>query len=66
MLGKQALASTLEADPRIAEELSRALAARRLDTSETLEDRRGRAVAQMALEDEQTFLKKIQAFFSLP
>ena len=65
MLGKQALASTLEADPRIAEELSRALAARLLDTSETLEDRRGEAAAATAQDDEQTFLRKIQAFFSL-
>jgi hypothetical protein len=66
MLGKEALASTLEADPRIAEVLSRVLAARRLDTTETLEDRRGRAAAGMVQEDEQTFLRKIQAFFSLP
>jgi CRP-like cAMP-binding protein len=64
-LGKKALASTLEADPRIAEELSRALASRRLDTSETLEDRRGRAAAEAGLDDEQTFLRRIRTFFSL-
>ena len=65
LLGKRALASTLEADPRIAEKLSRALAARRQDTTETLEDRRGKAAAELVQEDEQTFLRKIQAFFSL-
>ena len=56
MLGKAALASTLEADPRIAEELSRALAFRLQDTSDTLEDRRGKAAAEAGLDDEQTFL----------
>jgi CRP-like cAMP-binding protein len=65
VLTKQALALTLEADPRIAELLSRALAARRLDTMETLEDHRGKAASEVALEDEQTFLRKIQSFFSL-
>ena len=65
MLGKKALASTLEADPHIAEELSRALAFRRQDTSETLEDRRGRAAAEARIEDEQTFLRRIRTFFSL-
>jgi small-conductance mechanosensitive channel/CRP-like cAMP-binding protein len=64
-LGKEALASTLEADPRIAEVLSRVLAARRQDTTETLEDRRDRAAAEIIERDEHTFLKKIQAFFSL-
>ena len=66
MLGKQALASTLEADPRIAEVLSRVLAARRQDTSETLEDRRGAAADETLQQDERTFLRRIQAFFSLP
>ncbi len=65
VLTKQAVASTLEADPRIAESLSRALAARRLDTQETLEDRRSRGAAEVSLEDEQTFLRKIRSFFSL-
>jgi len=65
VLTKQALALTLEADPRIAELLSRALAARRLDTMETLEDHRGQAAAEISLEDEQTFLRKIRSFFSL-
>lgn len=66
MLGKEALASTLEADPRIAEVLSHALAARRQDTSVTLEDRRGEAAAETLKRDEHTFLKRIQSFFSLP
>jgi len=65
VLTKQALALTLEADPRIAELLSRALAARRLDTMETLEDHRGKASAEISLEDEQTFLRRIRSFFSL-
>jgi len=65
MLGKAALASTLEADPRIAEELSRALAFRLQDTSDTLEDRRGKAAAEAGLDDEQTFLRRIRTFFSL-
>ena len=65
-LNKQALAATLETDPRIAESLSRALAARRLDTLETLEDRRSREAAEVSVEDEQTFLRRIQSFFSLP
>jgi small-conductance mechanosensitive channel len=65
ILGKKALAATLETDPRIAEDLSRALAARRQDTSETFESRRGEAAAASDLEDEQTFLKRIQSFFSL-
>jgi CRP-like cAMP-binding protein len=65
-LGKEALASALEADPRIAKVLSRALAARRQDTSETLEDRRGEAAAETLQRDEHTFLRRIQIFFSLP
>jgi CRP-like cAMP-binding protein len=65
VLTKQALAATLEADPRIAETLSRALAARRLDTLETLEDRRSRDAAEASVEDEQTFLRRIRTFFSL-
>lgn len=64
-LGKGALASILEADPRIAEVLSRALAARRQDTTDTLEDRRGQAVSATLQQDEHTFLRRIQAFFSL-
>jgi len=66
LLGKVALAATLEADPRIAEELSRALAARRQDTSETLEDQRGQAAAPGAAEAEQSFLARIRTFFALP
>lgn len=65
VLNKQALAATLEADPRIAESLSRALATRRLDTMETLEDHRGKATTAISLEDEQTFLRRIRSFFSL-
>ena len=65
MLGKEALASTLEADPRIAEELSRALAARREDTHETLEERRDKAASDARARDEQTFLRRIRTFFSL-
>jgi small-conductance mechanosensitive channel len=65
VLTKQALAAILEADPRIAETLSRALAARRLDTLETLEDRRSRDAAAVSVEDEQTFLRRIRTFFSL-
>ena len=65
VLNKQALAMTLEADPRIAESLSRALAARRIDTLETLEDRRSREAAAVSVEDERTFLRRIQSFFSL-
>ena len=65
VLTKQALAGTLEADPRIAESLSRALAVRLLDTMETLEDHRGKAAAEVSLEDEQTFLRRIRSFFSL-
>jgi small-conductance mechanosensitive channel len=65
VLTKRALAATLEADPRIAESLSRALAARRLDTMEVLEDHRDRAAAEAVIEDEQNFLRRIQSFFSL-
>ncbi len=65
ILGKRALAPTLEADPAVVEELGRALAARRRDTSETLEDRRGRAGAEGQIEDERTFLRRIRTFFSL-
>ena len=65
VLTKQALAATLEADPRIAESLSRALAARRLDTLETLEDHRDKSAAAVSIEDEQTFLRRIRSFFSL-
>jgi small-conductance mechanosensitive channel/CRP-like cAMP-binding protein len=65
VLTKPALAATLESDPRIAESLSRALAARRLDTMETLEDRRGRRASDIAVEDEHTFLHRIRSFFSL-
>ena len=65
VLSKPALAATLEGDPRIAESLSRALAARRLDTLETLEDRRSRGAAEVSVEDEQTFLRRIRTFFSL-
>jgi len=65
VLTKQAVASTLEADPRIAESLSRALAARRQDTLETLEDHRDREGVESSIEDEQTFLRRIRSFFSL-
>ncbi len=65
VLTKQAVATTLEADPRIAESLSRALAARRQDTMETLEDHRDRDAAATSIEDEQTFLRRIRLFFSL-
>jgi CRP-like cAMP-binding protein len=65
LLAKQALAPTLEADPGVAKALSRALAARLLDTSTTLEDRRGRAAAEALAVDEQTFLRRIRTFFSL-
>ena len=66
ILGKRAVASTLEIDPRIAEDLSRSLAARRKDTRETLETRRDEAATVAGIDDEQSLLKRIRTFFSLP
>lgn len=66
MLGKEDLASTLEADPQIAEQLSRALASRRQDTHQTLGDRLDTAIDDGGTDDQQTFLTRIRTFFSLP
>ncbi len=64
-LGKEAMAATLEEDPRIAELLSQALARRQQETAATLEDERGRASSATGPADSRTLLRRIRTFFSL-
>jgi CRP-like cAMP-binding protein len=65
ILSRDALAPLLAADPRIAESLSRALAARRQDTAATFEDRRAQQLDEAVTDDEKTILRRIRSFFSL-
>ncbi len=64
-LGKDAMAATLEEDPRIAEFLSQALARRQQETAAALEGERGRAASAAVPADPRTFLRRIRTFFSL-
>jgi small-conductance mechanosensitive channel/CRP-like cAMP-binding protein len=65
VLSKDDVAPLLEKDPKIAEILSHALAARQAETAATLAERRGRLRSTAPLPDQETFLHKIRSFFKL-
>ncbi|MDX1502545.1 MAG: mechanosensitive ion channel family protein [Thermoanaerobaculia bacterium] len=62
---KEAVAPLLEHDPKIAEALSRALAARQAETAATLEDHDERRRQRGAVQDERSLLSRIRSFFKL-
>jgi CRP-like cAMP-binding protein len=66
VLSQPALAPLVEADPEIAETLSRAVTTRRADTEATLETRAKSRDPRPAATDESSILDRIRAFFKLP
>lgn len=66
VLSQPALAPLVEADPEIAETLSRAVTTRRADTEATLETRAKSRDPHPAATDESSILDRIRAFFKLP
>lgn len=64
VLDRQALAPILEADPQIAEELSKRLAERMAATAARFEDREGE-IKRARESDENTILRRIRSFFGL-
>lgn len=65
VLSQPALAPLVEADPEIAETLSRAVTDRRADTEATLETRARSRDPRPAEADESSILDRIRAFFKL-
>jgi small-conductance mechanosensitive channel len=65
VLARQAVQPVLQADPTIAEALSRALAARAAETEAKLEDRRATARATPTAAIESSILRRIRSFFKL-